>query len=73
MSRFQKIVCSILGSGILAFGMYHIHSQGVITEGGILGLSLLAHHWLGISPAVSGFVMNGICYLMGWKVCVQRR
>ena len=68
MSRFQKICLSVVGSAILAFGLYQIHSQVAVTEGGILGLTLLLHHWFGISPAVSGFVMNGICYLLGWKV-----
>lgn len=57
-----------LGSGILAFGMYHIHSQGVITEGGCIGLVLLLDHWLGLSPAISSAVLNGICFLIGIRV-----
>ena len=31
-------------------------------------MTLLLHHWLGVSPAVSGFVMNAVCYLIGWKL-----
>lgn len=57
----------LLGSAILAFGLYHVHAFSGVTEGGILGLTLLAHHWLGISPAVSGFVLNLVCYLIGWR------
>ncbi len=57
-----------LGSVILAFGLYHVHSCSGVTEGGILGLTLLLDHWFGISPAVSGGILNGICYLIGWKV-----
>lgn len=59
---------SVLGSGILAFGLYHVHSFSQITEGGILGMTLLLQYWLHISPAVSGFLMNALCYFIGWKL-----
>ncbi len=58
----------ILGSAILAFGLYNIHSISGVTEGGVLGLTLLLEHWLGISPSVSGLVLNGACYLLGFKL-----
>lgn len=60
------LVC-LLGSAILAFGLYNIHAFSGVTEGGLLGLTLLLHHWLGISPSVSGFVLNFLCYFIGWK------
>ena len=31
-------------------------------------MTLLLHHWLGISPAISGFILNLACYLVGWKL-----
>ena len=70
MDRKQYIKSSLialLGGAILAFGLYHIHAQADITEGGQLGLTLLLHHWLRISPAVSGFIINTLCYLVGWR------
>lgn len=54
-----------LGSMILAFGLYNIHSFSKVTEGGILGLELLFDHWFNISPAVSGLIMNAVCYAVG--------
>lgn len=63
---------SILGSAILAFGLYHVHSVSAVTEGGVLGMTLLLQHWLGISPAITGFVMNALCYLLGWKMLGKR-
>ena len=54
---------ALLGGAILAFGLYHIHAQSGVTEGGQLGLTLLLHHWWRISPALSGFIINAICYL----------
>lgn len=59
---------ALLGSLILAFGIYNIHAPSEVTEGGALGLILLLDHWFGISPAVSGAIINILCYLLGIKV-----
>ena len=59
---------ALLGSAILAFGLYNVHALSGVTEGGVLGMTLFLHHWVGLSPAVTGLVMNAICYLMGWKL-----
>lgn len=58
----------LIGSFIQAFGLYHIHSCSGVTEGGVLGLTLLLQQWFDISPAVSGAVLNMICYAIGWKI-----
>ena len=50
-----------------AFGMYNIHALSGVTEGGVLGLTLLLDHWINLSPAISGFLLNGTCYLLGWR------
>lgn len=63
----KTILINILGSSILAFGFYNIHAQADVTEGGMLGLTLLVEHWLHISPAVSGFVMSAACFIFAWK------
>ena len=67
IKAFRCIVAA-LGSVILAFGLYHVHSFSGVTEGGVLGLTLLADHWLHLSPAVTGFVLNAVCFLFGWRV-----
>lgn len=66
--KIKAILLSLLGSAILAFGLYNIHSISGVTEGGILGLTLLLEHWFNISPSISSFVLNGICFLVGLKV-----
>ena len=63
----KSVALSLLGSFILAFGLYHIHSFSGVTEGGQLGLALLLNHWFHISPAISTAVVNVICYWIGWK------
>lgn len=64
----KDLLILLLGSAILAFGLYHVHSQSNVTEGGVLGLTLLLQKWFYISPAISGFIMNFLCYYLGWKV-----
>lgn len=65
--RVSSLGLALFGSAILAFGLYQIHSASGITEGGVLGLTLLLHHWLGLSPAISGFILNTVCYLIGFR------
>lgn len=57
----------IFASLVQAFGIYNIHALASVTEGGVLGATLLLQNWFHISPAVSSFVLTGLCYLFGWK------
>ena len=68
--KLKPISCAValFSSAFLAFGLYHVHSFSGVTEGGVLGMTLLLEHWLHISPAVSGFVMNAVCYAAGWRL-----
>lgn len=65
---FKSVCLSLLGSAILAFGLYNIHAFSGVTEGGQLGLTLLLQHWFHISPAISTAVINALCYWLGWKM-----
>ena len=65
--KFTNCIIAFLSSAFQAFGMYNIHALSGVTEGGVLGATLLLEHWLHISPAISGFVMNAACFLLGWK------
>ena len=58
---------AFFSSAFQAFGMYHVHAVARITEGGVLGATLLLQQWFGISPAVTGLVMNALCYFLGWR------
>ena len=70
--KFSYCLIAFFGSAFQAFGMYHIHSLSGVTEGGVLGATLLLHHWLHISPAVSGLILNASCYILGWKTLGKR-
>lgn len=64
---FKRYAMLLLGAAILAFGLYNVHAQSRITEGGVLGATLLIHHFTGISPSISEIVIDIICYALGVK------
>lgn len=66
--KIKYCVIAVLSSIFLAFGLYHVHSLAGVTEGGVVGLNLLLEHWFSISPAITNFVANVLCYLLGWKL-----
>lgn len=65
--RLKNCVIIILSNIVLAFGLYNVHYATNITEGGILGAILLFERWFNISPAITSFIMNVICYFIGFK------
>ena len=70
--KLSSLLLLLAGSALLAFGLYNVHSISNVTEGGILGLTLLLEHWFGISPSFSGFLLTALCYFLGWKILGKR-
>lgn len=70
LPRLKPINCLVvvIASIGIAFGLYNVHSFANITEGGVLGLTLLLDHWLSVSPSVTNFVLSVACYAVGWKM-----
>ena len=68
IKNLKSYFIAIVGSVILSFGLYNVHSFSCITEGGVLGMSLFIKHWFGISPSVSSMIMNILCYCVGYKL-----
>ena len=68
MIKPNNILILFFASAFQAFGMYHIHALADITEGGVLGAILLLEHWLHISPAISSFVLNALCFALGFRI-----
>ena len=63
-----KLLGSILlGTAITTFGLYNVHQQADITEGGILGGILLLNHWLGVSSSLLSPLLDGLSYLFGFR------
>ena len=52
----------------MAFGLCHVHAVSSVTEGGVLGLTLWLYQTLSLSPAFTGFILNALCYLLGFFI-----
>lgn len=63
----KNIVLIMVGTFIVSFGLYNIHEQFMISEGGVLGAMLLIHHWTGIPVSLISFVLDGLCYLLAFR------
>ncbi|CAH1218206.1 YitT family protein [Paenibacillus sp. JJ-223] len=71
-----KMLLMLLGTFILAFAYYHINFQNELSEGGFVGLALLAKYATGLSPAVGILlldipVMILAWFIKGWKFMIQ--
>ena len=62
-----RILVALLGAFIQAVGLCNIHAFADVTEGGVLGATLLIEHWFAVSPALSALALNALCYLFGWR------
>lgn len=65
--KLQYCLIAFFSASFQAFGMYNIHALSGVTEGGIFGLILLLDYWLNLSPAISNVILNGACYILGWR------
>lgn len=63
----RKILLIMLGAMVCSFGIHNIHQRTGITEGGVIGLMLLAEHWLKISPAYITPILDIACYLLAFR------
>lgn len=70
LPKLKPSACAMafFSSAFQAFGMYHVHNLADVTEGGVLGLTLLLEHWFSVSPAISGGILNCACFLLGWRI-----
>lgn len=62
-----KVFLILTGSAVLSFGIYNIHRQTGITEGGVLGTLLLLNHWIGLPPSVLSPILDAVCYVLGFR------
>lgn len=57
---------------MIAFTMVNIHGPSRITEGGILGLSLLFKHSFGLDQSITSPILDGLAYLLAVTLLGKR-
>ncbi|MEE8807832.1 MAG: YitT family protein [Lactimicrobium sp.] len=63
--KLKNDLVMIAGACILSFGLFNVHLQSGVTEGGELGTELLLEHWFGISPSITSALFDTTLYLLG--------
>ena len=61
----HKYLTIFLGMVILSIGLFNIHSRCNVTEGGVLGASLLFDEWFNVSPSITALIMDSTCFIIG--------
>lgn len=68
-----KRLCGVLlGTAIYAFGINYFVIPNELMEGGVTGMSLLAHYAFGISPSITTLVLNIPLFLVGLRAFGSR-
>ena len=64
---WRQCIWILIGTAILSFGIYNIHQQTHITEGGVLGMILFINHWTGLPASIISPVLDLLCYGFAFK------
>jgi len=63
----KRICCILAGTAICSFGIYNIHRQTGVTEGGVLGMIVLLNYWFNISPSILSVTLDALCYILAFR------
>ncbi|MBQ6630628.1 MAG: YitT family protein, partial [Romboutsia sp.] len=66
-TQAKNIILILIGSLILAFGIYNLNYQNNITEGGILGVLLLLKNLFDIEPSVANLILDISLLIIAYK------
>ncbi|MFD3447467.1 YitT family protein [Microbacteriaceae bacterium 4G12] len=70
--RWQEVGMILFGSFILATGLYHIHAQNNLAEGGFLGIALIVQRFFHISPSITTLLLDIPLIWVGSKLLGKR-
>lgn len=72
----RKIVVEIflilVGGLALAIGINYFIIPNMLSEGGIIGLTVIAHYLFNWSPGITNFILNMVLFLAGYKFFDKR-
>lgn len=65
--HIKNTIFCLLGTLLIALGVNCFVIPGNLGEGGAIGMSLVLKYTLGLSPALTSFVINAFLIVIGWK------
>src|SRR5690625_6144320 len=73
MNRMLKdILLIILGSLIFAIGVNYFAIPNRLSEGGVIGVTIVTYYLFDWSPGLVNFIINTILLAMGYKLFSKR-
>jgi len=66
------LVLILLGSFIFSIGINYFTIPNMLSEGGVIGLTLIAHYVFNWSTGMLNFLLNTILFLLGYKFFNKR-
>lgn len=73
MNKLLKdILLLIIGSFIFAIGINYFAIPNMLSEGGVIGLTIVAHYLFGWSPGIVNLVLNSVLLAIGYKAFPKR-
>lgn len=63
----------LFGGLIFSVGINYFTIPNLLSEGGIIGLTVIAHYLFDLSPGMVNFVLNTVLVLIGYKFLEKDR
>ncbi|GAB2026254.1 YitT family protein [Lactovum odontotermitis] len=70
--HFVNLLWITLGTGIYSFGFVKLNMANHLAEGGVSGISLIAHFLAGINPSITTLVLNVPLLIIGYRFLGRR-
>ncbi|KKI90867.1 membrane protein [Bacillus sp. SA1-12] len=64
----QKIAMLLAGSFIYALGINYFAIPNKLSEGGIIGITIIVYYLLEWSPGIVNLILNGLLFALGYKL-----
>lgn len=68
----KECLCILFGGLIFSVGINYFTIPNLLSEGGIIGLTVIAHYLFDLSPGMVNFILNTVLVLIGYKFLEKR-
>lgn len=70
--HLKNILLIIVGAFIFAVGINYLAIPNHLSEGGVIGITIVTYYYWDWSPGVTNFVINALLILVGWRLLDKR-
>ena len=68
LGQIRSLVLIAIGVAIYTFGFVKFNMANALAEGGVAGVTLIAHALYGINPAYSSLILNVPLFILGARI-----